>query len=109
MPFRLVAPDGTPRAKVQFTTFARMPWLIYQACVKTGIVSNTVYLQRAVCEALARDLDMDFDELIEECPPPRSKAKHLWHGDEERFPVHLGGPSGGVHRIGAGNTNEEVR
>lgn len=100
MPFRL---DET-RAKVQFTTFARMPYLIWRACVETGIVSNTVYVQRAVCEALARDLNMDLGELLDECPDPRSNSKHL----HVPMPINKVN-SGGTFRIGPANTHEEVR
>lgn len=90
MPFRL----NEFNAKIQFLTSARMPSLVYRACVRTGIPSNTVYIQHAVCEALARDLDIPLEELLAELPEPRSTANRLLHGPE---------------RIGPGNTIEEVR
>lgn len=80
MPFRLDAQYGPPRAKVQFVTFAAMPSMIYEACVKTGITSNTVYIQRAVCEALARDLGMDVEDLYGMLPSALGNAKRLRHG-----------------------------
>lgn len=70
MPFRL----NEFRAKIQFITSARMPSLIYKAVVKTGKVSNTVYIQHAVCEALSRDLDIPLQELLDELPPARGMA-----------------------------------
>jgi len=69
------------RAKIQFVTSAEMPSLIYRACTETGCESNTVYIQRAVCEALARDLDMPLDTLLSALPPPRSRAAMLMGPD----------------------------
>jgi hypothetical protein len=69
-PFRL----DEHRAKIQFLTSARMPSLIYRASVSTGLSSNTEYLQRAVCAAVARDLGLDLDELLSEQPPKRGRA-----------------------------------
>ena len=63
--------------KIQFATSASMPFNIYQACLKTGIASGTVYVQRAVCEALARDLGLDLDDLLAELPRPRTSANTL--------------------------------
>jgi hypothetical protein len=77
MPFRL----NEFTAKVQFTTSARTPNLIYKACLKTGTVSNTAYVQRAVAEALARDLDIDLQELLDELPPNRGASHVLFGGD----------------------------
>jgi hypothetical protein len=77
VPFRL---DNGRRAKVQFVTFARMPSLIYKAAKAQGTVSNTRYIQEAVCEKLARDLDLDLDGLLNELPPPRGAASVLRHG-----------------------------
>lgn len=76
MPFRL----NEHRAKIQFITMMAMPNLIYQACVKTGVVSNTRYVQVAVCEALARDLDLDLDWLLDQLPEPKGPAKFLSDG-----------------------------
>lgn len=74
MPWRLTETT----AKVQFVTGHWMPYRVYEACVKTGVVSNSRYYQLAVCEKLARDLGLNLDELIAQLPPPRSKAKHLF-------------------------------
>lgn len=68
------------KAKIQFVTSARTPSLIYKACVKTGTVSNTVYIQHAVAEALSRDLGIPLEELIAELPPNMTSAKRLLHG-----------------------------
>lgn len=81
MPYNL---DG--KAKIQFVTSARMPSLIYRACLETDTVSNTVYIQHAVCEALARDLDIPLEELIEELPPPKNAAKVLFDGSRTARP-----------------------
>ena len=72
MPYRL---DPLRQAKIHFVTSARMPSLIYKAAKKTGKCSNTVYIQHALCEILARDLDMDEDELLGELPTPKTNAK----------------------------------
>lgn len=61
-------------------TFAAMPNLIYQACLASGMPSNTVYIQHAVCEALSKDLDIDLSELLEQLPNPRGNAKRLHAG-----------------------------
>lgn len=103
MPFRLdAAKYGEFRSKVQFTTAAWMPYRVYQACVATGIVSNTVYYQLAVCEKLARDLDLDVDELINTLPRAKTMSRHLW----EHGPIP--GVDNGTVRYGMGNTDEEV-
>ena len=86
-------------AKIQFSTSARMPSLIYKACIKTETVSNTAYIQRAVCEALSRDLGIPLEDLVSELPPSRSRAATLFGGDRKPR-RHLAGPS---------NTVEEVR
>lgn len=101
MPFRL----NEYRAKIQFTTFARMPYLIYQACLATDTISNTVYCQIALCEKLSRDLGIPVEDLLAECPTPRSRAAHVFEK-----PVPLDQKlHGGVARIGPANTNEEVK
>jgi hypothetical protein len=69
MPFRL----NEFRTKIQFIAPARMPSLIYKASQALGYPSNTVYIQHAVCEALARDLDLDLGELLAELPPSRGR------------------------------------
>lgn len=73
MPFRL----DEFRAKVQFMTFARMPSLITKAAKKHGYVSNTQYIQHRLCEALARDLDLNVDELKDSLPPATGGAAHF--------------------------------
>lgn len=104
MPFRLGEEyDGGNRAKVQFITAAWMPHRIYQACKKTGTLSNTVYVQRAVCEALARDLGLPLDELLADLPTPRTHAKHL-HDPSKREQKN-----GSTVMVGPANTIEEVR
>jgi hypothetical protein len=118
MPYRLDPEKyGEFRAKIQFTTAAWMPWEIYQACLATGTVSNTRYCQLAVCEKLARDLDMDLDSLIEKLPKPRSSAAHLWDPSTEltgvkpptpRRRIAFGDNTGGSVRIGPYNTIEEI-
>lgn len=70
------------RAKVQFTTSAAMPALIHRACLATGVVSNTVYCQYALCEALARDLGIDVEELKAKLPQPRGPAAHVFDPTE---------------------------
>jgi hypothetical protein len=106
VPFRLADQGFEYRAKVQFTTSAQMPMMVYEACLKTGCPSNTVYYQHATCAALARDLGLDYDELIAALPPPRGPAAHLYD------------PTGANHTmsrfwknpaIGPANTIEEVR
>ena len=62
------------RAKIQFITFAEMPAMIYKAVLARKLVSNTVYIQHAVCEALARDLDIPLENLLAKLPTPRGKA-----------------------------------
>jgi hypothetical protein len=92
MPFRL----SELSAKIQFITSAQMPSMIYRACLATGTVSNTVYIQRALAEALARDLNIPVEDIMANLPAPRGPAAHLYEHDQ---PV----------RIGPGNTIETVR
>lgn len=84
-PFRL----DEHRAKVQFITSAEMPSMIYRACMKTGVVSNTRYIQEAVCQRLARDLDIPLERLLDRLPPPRGLAAVPFGGDRKpvREPV----------------------
>lgn len=65
------------RAKVQFVTFAKMPRLIRQAALSRGFVSNTQYIQHVLCDALARDLSLDVDDLKKQLPPPQGQAAHF--------------------------------
>lgn len=112
MPFRL-GKEGFPfRAKIQFTTAAWMPHRIFEACQATGVVSNTVYCQRAVCEALARDLNIPLDSLLADLPEPRGPAKALLdpaEGKMNRYPDVARDQSGGRAMIGPANTIEDVR
>ena len=82
------------RAKIQFITFAAMPSMIHEACVKTGTVSQTRYVQEAVCEKLARDLGQPVENLLARLPEPRGKAAAL-------LPAPV--------RVGPANTSEVVR
>lgn len=69
------------RAKIQFVTSAETPSLVHRACELTGTPSNTVYIQRAVAAALARDLDMPLERLLERLPEPKGAAQCLFGGD----------------------------
>lgn len=94
MPFRL----NEHRAKIQFITSARMPSLIYRACLAKGVASNTRYVQEAVARRLSEDLGIPLGDLLDELPPPRSKAAHLF------------GPGEHQRRAPAGRwVNEEVK
>jgi hypothetical protein len=116
MPFRLRY-DGYPdRTKIQFTTNVEMPNMVYRACLATGIVSNTVYVQHAVCEKLSRDLGVPVDDLLAMLPPPRGPAAHLYDPVDghpmDRYrtrTIDTGQLNGGVVRIGVSNGDEEVR
>lgn len=111
MPFRL-GKEGFPgRAKVQFTTSLSMPHMIYRACKATGTISNTVYVQRAVAEALARDLGIPIEQILADLPAPRGPAKHLFDpntGSMNRAVNIQYDQSGGRAMIGPANTIEEV-
>jgi len=112
MPFRL----DEFRAKMQFTTGAWMPHMVYTACVKTGVVSNTRYVQEAVCEKLARDLDLDLKGLLDRLPDCRRQVIDPAERTNARpgnmnalgTPVNRD-PSGGRVMVGPANTIEEVR
>src|SRR4029077_12146297 len=106
MVFRLDPAKWPNRTKIQFTTAAWMPHLVYQACLAAGIVSNTVYVQHAVCEALARDLGLDLDALLADLPAPRGHSATL-NGNSRRLSI-VQDQTGGVVRIGPANTVEEV-
>jgi hypothetical protein len=111
MPFRL-GKEGFPnRAKVQFTTSLSMPHMIYRACKATGTVSNTVYVQRAVAEALARDLGIPLEQILADLPEPRGPAKHVFDprdGSMNRAQNIQYHQTGGRLMIGPANTIEEV-
>jgi hypothetical protein len=66
------------RAKIQFVAHAAMPSQIRKAAIATGKPSNTVYIQHALCRALARDLGLDYEDLIAALPPPRGPASSLF-------------------------------
>lgn len=82
MPFRLTEKYQGWRAKVQFTTSHEMPRLVYQACVATGTRSNTVYYQKAICQALSRDLGIPIEQLYANLPIPLGPSGHLYDPDE---------------------------
>jgi hypothetical protein len=119
MPFRLDAEKyGEFRAKIQFTTAAWMPYQIYKACQATGILSNTAYCQIALCEKLAKDLDLDLDQLLASLPKRRGMAN--WLFDPRGIDTPLPGPAPQgernaanarivVGRYGMGNSDQEVR
>jgi hypothetical protein len=90
MPWRFTA----NRARIDFMTSAAMPSQIYKAAKAKGFFSNTHYIQVALCEALARDLDMPLEELIAALPPHRGQER----GFVQKYPA----------RVGPKNTVEEV-
>jgi hypothetical protein len=85
LPFRL----DEFRAKVQFVTFAAMPKMVYEACVRTNTPSNTRYYQEAVCEKLSRDLGIPVEDLMKRLPPHKGMANVLLGPD--RKPVKKAG------------------
>lgn len=119
MPFRLDPEKyGEFRAKIQFTTGAWMPYQIYQACLATGVLSNTRYCQEALCEKLARDLDLDLDELLGALPTGRTTSNKLF--DPRGIDTATPGPDPagernasytriGAGQYGMGNCDQEVR
>jgi hypothetical protein len=112
MPFRLHNEGFPDRTKIQFTTNVEMPSLIFEACLVTGTISNTVYVQHAVCEALARDLNMPLDRLLASLPEPRGPAKHLYDPAEQtmnRYRSVSTDKTGGRLMPGPANTVENVR
>jgi hypothetical protein len=113
VPFRLAPEYGEFRAKIQFTTAAWMPYKIYEACKATGILSNTAYCQIAVCEKLARDLDLDLDQLLTNLPRRRTVANKLFDPTEHRMgrdtgPRNADNTRIAIGRYGMGGTDEEV-
>lgn len=89
-------------AKIQFATSLEMPRLIFQACLLTDTVSNTAYCQRALAEALARDLDMPIERILAAIPPNRGPAVHLFNpADGKQVRTR--------RMVGPGNTVETVR
>ena len=117
MPFRLDEKYGEFRTKIQFTTAAWMPHKIYKACLATGILSNTRYCQIALCEKLARDLDLDYDELVANLPRARGPANKLFDPTGRDTLVPGPAPDGErnatytrvvIGRYGMAGTDEEV-
>lgn len=74
------------RAKIQFVTSAAMPSQIRQAAIATGKPSNTVYIQHALVDALARDLGLDKDALLADLPKPHGPAASLFGDRPEGNP-----------------------
>ncbi len=116
MPYRIEPYRFPGRTKIQFTTSARMPTDIYHACLATGMVSNTVYIQHAVIDALVRDLGVPREVLVGALPPPRGPSGHLFDPEAEKMNRYRKArrpitedPTGGVLHIGPANTVEEVR
>jgi hypothetical protein len=79
MPFRL----NEHRTTIKIITFAQMPSLIYRACLATGTVSNTRYIQEAICEKLARDGIEPVESLKAKLPPSRTNAATLFDGSRK--------------------------
>ena len=67
---------------IRFVTSTRMPHDIHLACQATGTVSVSVYVQHAVCEALARDLNLPLADLLAALPEPKSNAATLFGSGE---------------------------
>lgn len=119
MPFRLDPKYGEFRTKIQFTTAAWMPYQIYEACKATGVLSNTRYCQIALCEKLARDLDLDLDDLLANLPATLGPANRLFDPRGVDTPVPGPPPASGsrnaehtrvfIGHPGRGITDEEVR
>lgn len=86
------------RATIKFITNVEMPSMIYRACLKTGKPSNTQYIQHAICEALARDLDIPLEELLANLPPPRTNSQVLF-GSDRRPAQHRPGPANTVESV----------
>jgi hypothetical protein len=101
MPFRITEDSS----KIQFITSAAMPKRVYDACVATGTLLNTRYVQEAVCDALSRDLGIPLEDLLAELPPCRTRNMVLFDPD------HKGKDGKFIKkaRIGMRNTVEEVK
>lgn len=113
MPYRLDPKHGEWRTKLQFTTASWMPYKIYEACKATGVLSNTRYCQIAICEKLARDLDMDLDELLANLPRSRTSAAHLFDPVNDDLPgrgerEHHKQTRVAIGRYGMGGADEEI-
>lgn len=85
--------------------------MIYRACLTTGVRSNTVYIQRAVVAALARDLGLDEQDLLARLPKAMNSSAHLFDPDEHTM-SRYGVPIPEIGRkvmAGPAQTIEEVR
>lgn len=80
MPYRGL---GEFKAKLQFVTPANFPYLVNKAAEAKDVPSQTRYIQLALCTALARDLDLDEDDLIASLPPTRAHAAVLFGSDRK--------------------------
>lgn len=110
MVFRLDPHKFPNRAKIQFTTSASMPSMIYRACLATGFLSNTVYCQHAIAEALARDLGIPLVDIIDNLPTPRGPSAHLYDPAQGTMNRSITRDhEGGRLMVGAANTHEEIR
>jgi hypothetical protein len=87
------------RTTVKFATMARMPSLIYQACLNTLTPSNTRYIQEALCMRLSKDLGIPYESLLAELPPTRTNSAALFDGNRKAV----------VRPYIGSQTNEEVR
>ena len=65
MPWRM----SEGRTCIKFMTYTAMPSQINRASQITDKVSNTEYIQHAICEALARDLNIPLQTLLDRLPP----------------------------------------
>lgn len=61
--------DAEYATYIQFRSSRKMPSLLRRAAEATGRPSSTAYLNRVVCEAVARDLGLSVDEVKEGLPP----------------------------------------
>lgn len=60
--------------RIQWYAADRIPSLIAKAARATGRSSNAEYIRAAIIEALARDLDVDFEALSKEQPSKERNA-----------------------------------
>lgn len=59
------------KTHVWISTFTGMPALVHRAVEETGSPSMAAYMREAICVALARDLDIPYEDLIAQLPPTR--------------------------------------
>lgn len=88
------------KTKMQFITSIKMPRMVYKAVVARGMASQSQYIQHAVCEALARDLDLPLDDLLADLPKARGAKSDVFGGLRARKNYYPGSNS---------NTREDVR